>query len=144
MGLRVKRYGPLSTMMVVGRLVGTFEPALVIVTMDQATSASAKANTIAPNQPAGRSTGRPINPLGQRLSFIAPYQSAGEVHGNLCGNAQGSRVMKIDGRCHCGHVTFEAEADPEMTTICNCTDCQTMSGAPLRAVITTRPGTFVL
>lgn len=52
--------------------------------------------------------------------------------------------MKIDGRCHCDYVTFEAEADPETTTVCNCTDCQTMSGAPLRAVITTRPGTFVL
>jgi len=52
--------------------------------------------------------------------------------------------MKIDGRCHCGHVSFEAEADPEGTTICNCTDCQTMSGAPLRAVAYTRPGTFVL
>ena len=53
--------------------------------------------------------------------------------------------MKIDGRCHCGYVTFEAEADPETTTICNCTDCQTMSGAPLRAVIITRPPrTFVL
>jgi hypothetical protein len=53
-------------------------------------------------------------------------------------------IMKIDGRCHCGDVTFEAEADPETTTICNCTDCQTMSGAPLRAVIITQPGTFVL
>jgi len=52
--------------------------------------------------------------------------------------------MKIDGRCHCGYVTFEAEADPGTTTICNCTDCQTMSGAPLRAVIITNPGTFVL
>lgn len=52
--------------------------------------------------------------------------------------------MKIDGRCHCGYVTFEAEADPETTTICHCTDCQMMSGAPLRAVIITRPGTFVL
>jgi len=52
--------------------------------------------------------------------------------------------MKIDGSCHCGYVTFEAEADPETTTICNCTDCQKMSGAPLRVVITTRPGTFVL
>jgi hypothetical protein len=52
--------------------------------------------------------------------------------------------MKIDGRCHCGYVTFEAEADPETTTICNCTDCQAMSGAPLRAIIVTRPGTFVL
>ena len=29
MGFRVKRYGPASTMVVVGRLVGTFEPALV-------------------------------------------------------------------------------------------------------------------
>src|SRR3979411_569685 len=52
--------------------------------------------------------------------------------------------MKIDGRCQCGYVSFEAEADPETTTICNCTDCQAMSGAPLRAVIATRPGTFVL
>ena len=52
--------------------------------------------------------------------------------------------MKIDGRCHCGHVTFEADADPETTLVCHCTDCQTMSGAPLRAVIMTRPGTFVL
>jgi hypothetical protein len=41
-------------------------------------------------------------------------------------------------------VTFEAEADPETTTICNCTDCQTMSGASLRAVIITHPGTFML
>ena len=47
--------------------------------------------------------------------------------------------MKIDGRCHCGYVSFEAEADPETTTLCNCTDCQTISGAPLRAVIGTRP-----
>ena len=52
--------------------------------------------------------------------------------------------MKIDGRCHCGYVSFEADADPETTTICNCTDCQTMSGAPLRAVVVTQPGTFVL
>jgi hypothetical protein len=52
--------------------------------------------------------------------------------------------MKIDGRCHCGYVSFKAEADPETTTICNCTDCQTMSGAPFRAIVITHPGTFVL
>jgi hypothetical protein len=46
--------------------------------------------------------------------------------------------------CHCAYVSFEAEANPETTTICNCTDCQTMSGAPLRAVIITQPGTFLL
>src|SRR5262249_18645535 len=32
-------------------------------------------------------------------------------------------IMKIDGRCHCGYVTFEVEANPERMTICNCTDC---------------------
>jgi hypothetical protein len=52
--------------------------------------------------------------------------------------------MKIDGGCHCGFVTFKAEADPETTTVCNCIDCQRMSSAPLRAVIMTRPGTFVI
>ena len=52
--------------------------------------------------------------------------------------------MKIDGRCHCGDVTFEADVDPETTSICHCTDCQTMSGGPLRAVVTARLGTFVL
>jgi hypothetical protein len=36
------------------------------------------------------------------------------------------------------------KADPETTTICNCTDCQAMSGAPLRAIIVTQPGTFVV
>src|SRR5262245_10898590 len=58
--------------------------------------------------------------------------------------ARRREIMNIDGRCHCGYVSFEANADPETTTICNCTDCQTMSGAPLRAVIITKPGTFVL
>lgn len=52
--------------------------------------------------------------------------------------------MKIDGRCHCGQVTFEAEADPDTTTVCHCTDCQTMSGGPFRAVVRARPGTFAL
>src|ERR671935_247313 len=66
MGLREKRYGPLSTMVVVGRLVGTFEPALVIVTMAQASSASATTNTIAPSQPAGRSAGKNGKPPCER------------------------------------------------------------------------------
>ncbi len=25
--------------------------------------------------------------------------------------------MKIDGGCHCGYITYKAEADPERTTI---------------------------
>ncbi len=70
-------------------------------------------------------------------------RSGNRYHSCLLAKSSG-KTMKIDGRCHCGYVCSEAEADPETTTICNCTDCQTMSGAPLRAVIITQPGTFVL
>src|SRR5262245_4627881 len=37
--------------------------------------------------------------------------------------------MKVDGRCHCGYITYEAEIDPEKVMICHCTDCQTLTGS---------------
>ncbi len=41
--------------------------------------------------------------------------------------------MKIDGRCHCGQITFEAEVDPATVGICHCTDCQMLTGSAFRA-----------
>jgi len=35
--------------------------------------------------------------------------------------------MKIDGQCHCGFISYEAEADPQNVVICHCTDCQNLS-----------------
>jgi hypothetical protein len=52
--------------------------------------------------------------------------------------------MKIDGACHCGYITFEAEVDPDKVSICNCTDCQTLSGAPLRASVPAEADKFRL
>lgn len=52
--------------------------------------------------------------------------------------------MKIDGGCHCGNITYEAEIDPENVVICHCTDCQTLSGSAFRIVALSRPGTFTL
>lgn len=43
--------------------------------------------------------------------------------------------MRIDGACHCGGVSFSAEIDPARVMVCHCTDCQTLSGAPYRAVV---------
>jgi hypothetical protein len=43
--------------------------------------------------------------------------------------------MKIHGACHCGFITFEAEADPEKASICHCTDCQASTGAAFRTNI---------
>ena len=45
--------------------------------------------------------------------------------------------MKITGTCHCGHVTYEAEIDPEQVTICHCTDCQRLTGSPFRVTAMT-------
>jgi len=52
--------------------------------------------------------------------------------------------MKIDGNCHCGFVTYEADIDPEMVMICHCTDCQTLSGSAFRTIVLTRQGGFRL
>jgi Glutathione-dependent formaldehyde-activating enzyme len=52
--------------------------------------------------------------------------------------------MKIDGRCHCGYITYEAEIDPDKTLICHCTDCQTLSGSAFRVVAYTREDAFKL
>lgn len=43
--------------------------------------------------------------------------------------------MKIDGQCHCGHLTYEATIDPEDVVICHCTDCQGLSGSAFRTVV---------
>jgi len=52
--------------------------------------------------------------------------------------------MKIDGSCHCGFITFEADVDPDKTTVCHCADCQTLSGAPYRASVFAAPDKFRL
>jgi len=52
--------------------------------------------------------------------------------------------MKVDGRCHCGQIAYEAEVDPAKVVICHCTDCQTLSGSAFRTVVPTNEGTFKL
>jgi hypothetical protein len=46
--------------------------------------------------------------------------------------------MRIDGGCHCGAVFYEAEIDPELVSICHCTDCQTLTGSAYRVTVLTR------
>src|SRR5262249_15446297 len=106
MGLRVKRYGPLSTMVVVGRLVGTFEPALVIVTMAHANSPSARTNTIAPSQRAGRSAGR--NGKGRSQLSATNNDLSGIWHLTI------TRVLAGMGLASCA-VPIEPAGPPEVT-----------------------------
>jgi hypothetical protein len=52
--------------------------------------------------------------------------------------------MKVDGRCHCGRISYEAEIDPAAVLVCHCSDCQALSGSAFRTVALTRPGGFRL
>jgi len=52
--------------------------------------------------------------------------------------------MRIEGKCHCGAMEYEAEVDPQKASICHCTDCQTFSGAPFRASVPARAEDFVI
>lgn len=52
--------------------------------------------------------------------------------------------MKVDGACHCGAITFEAEIDPERVRICHCTDCQQLSGTAFRVVAPCEESAFIL
>ncbi len=52
--------------------------------------------------------------------------------------------MKIDGRCHCGQISFAAEVDPEAVGICHCTDCQTLTGSAFRANVSVAADKLVM
>jgi hypothetical protein len=46
----------------------------------------------------------------------------------------GGKAMEIDGACHCGAITYEANLDLKDVWICNCTDCQSLSGSAFRTI----------
>lgn len=52
--------------------------------------------------------------------------------------------MKVDGRCHCGRITYEADVDPDTAGVCHCTDCQTLTGSAFRATVRAPFATFRL
>ena len=43
--------------------------------------------------------------------------------------------MHIDGQCHCGSVSYEADVDPRAVSVCHCTDCQSLTGSPYRVTV---------
>jgi hypothetical protein len=53
-------------------------------------------------------------------------------------------MMKIDGGCHCGNITYTADVDPDKVGICHCTDCQTLSGTAFRVSVAAAKGAFHL
>lgn len=44
-------------------------------------------------------------------------------------------MMQVQGSCHCGSVTYEADIDPAKVALCHCTDCQVLGGAAFSAFV---------
>ena len=42
--------------------------------------------------------------------------------------------IEVNGSCHCGKIKISAIINKSEVRVCHCTDCQIMSGAPLRAI----------
>ena len=42
--------------------------------------------------------------------------------------------IQVNGECHCGKIEIKATVKLSEVRACHCTDCQQMSGAPLRAI----------
>src|SRR5713101_1923321 len=70
-------------MVVVGMLVGTFEPARVMVAIAQTASASAMANTAPPTQPAGAAAGMNGKGMSHCKASAASTASAHAIGGRM-------------------------------------------------------------
>jgi len=53
-------------------------------------------------------------------------------------------LMTVNGRCHCGAISYEAVVDPARVGLCHCTDCQTLTGSAYRATVPAPAETFTL
>ncbi len=63
---------------------------------------------------------------------------------NVSDSSVEESLMKIDGGCHCGYITYTAEIDPKNVGICHCTDCQTLSGTAFRTSVPAAKDAFNL
>ncbi|HTO71588.1 MAG TPA: GFA family protein [Myxococcota bacterium] len=52
--------------------------------------------------------------------------------------------MRVDGSCHCGRITYEAEVDPAAVGVCHCTDCQMLTGSAYRVSVPAPAASFKL
>jgi hypothetical protein len=53
-------------------------------------------------------------------------------------------LLSINGKCHCGSVSFTAKIDSDKVMACHCEDCQVLSGAPFRAGVPAKVENFSL
>jgi hypothetical protein len=51
---------------------------------------------------------------------------------------------KLDGRCLCGSITYTCDAEPAMTAVCHCRNCQRSTGTSFSLVVAAPKAAFQL
>lgn len=74
----------------------------------------------------------------------ASRRQAATIDGSCEEQTRRASIVKVDGRCHCGNIRYEAEVDPGKVTVCHCTDCQMLTGSAFRANVQAPRESFVL
>jgi hypothetical protein len=44
-------------------------------------------------------------------------------------------MSKLEGSCMCGQISYDSDAEPAMTAVCHCVDCQKQSGTAFSIVV---------
>src|SRR3954452_24604325 len=44
-------------------------------------------------------------------------------------------MAKLDGQCLCGQISYESDAEPIVTAVCHCADCQRQTGTSFSIVV---------
>src|SRR4051794_28887014 len=47
----------------------------------------------------------------------------------------GDPMAKLDGHCLCGQIAYTSDAEPIMTAVCHCADCQRQTGTTFSLVV---------
>src|SRR5215813_13102759 len=57
------------------------------------------------------------------------------IHARVSETVGSEGAMQVQGSCHCGNVSYEAEIDPDNVNLCNCADCQMLTGTAFRVSV---------
>jgi hypothetical protein len=53
-------------------------------------------------------------------------------------------MLKIQGGCLCGAIRYRSDAEPLMTAVCNCKNCQRQSGSALSVIVALPRGALIM
>ena len=78
------------------------------------------------------------------LDYVLHVHRIPLTDGKEASSREENVAMKVNGKCHCGAITYEAIVDPQRVAICHCADCQRLTGSAYRVSVPAAPDSFSL